>query len=516
VRLSGLLKDVVWRGPAGFDPEVSAVTLDSRRAGAGSVFFALPGLKADGGEFAGAAVAAGAPVVVSEHPLPGLGHLNVIVPDARLAVAIAASNLYGRPCGEMKVAGVTGTNGKTTVTYVLESIVAASGGGCGVIGTVEYRYAGQRFEASHTTPESVEIAALLARMRDAGVGTAVMEVSSHALAMSRVAGLSFDAVGFTNLTRDHLDYHRDMEGYFDAKARLFRASPIGGKTPKAVINIDDTFGMRLAALTRFPVIACSATPGGGADLYPVRSSISLDGIRAELMTPDGTLEIVSAMVGAHNLMNILIAAGLAHAIGLGGHAIERGVASLAGVPGRLERVENDRGVTCLVDYAHTDDALRNVLAALRPLCSGRIITVFGCGGDRDRGKRPLMGLAAAELSDLVVVTSDNPRTEEPSAIIGEILPGVRSSGRPELDMAGLSNASAGFSVVMDRAEAIPAAVAASRAGDVLLIAGKGHEDYQILGTVKRHYSDREEAGRAFAAGHGGTPGTPGTRKGPKQ
>jgi UDP-N-acetylmuramyl-tripeptide synthetase len=299
-----------------------------------------------------------------------------------------------------------------------------------------------------------------------------------------------------------------MEHYFESKARLFRPFPLDPKSAVAVLNVDDNHGRMLAGMTPFPVVAVSETPGGGADVRPEWSKITLDGIEAVIVVPSGRVQIRSLLTGRHNLANMLLAAGMAHALGMSAEAIERGISSLANVPGRLDRIPNGAGVFCFVDYAHTDDALRNVLSTLRELASGRIITVFGCGGDRDRGKRPLMGAAAAGLSDVVVVTSDNPRGEDPAAIIAEVVPGIAGTGKKPVALRELKGTRSGYAVVQDRREAIAAAAAASMPGDVLIIAGKGHEDCQIIGASRIHFDDREEAAGALKA-----PGLHGPRGG---
>ena len=480
--------------PPGFDAEVTGIEYDSRKVRKGSAFFTLAGMKADGKTYIADAVSRGASVVVSEKEYGG-DFPCIVVRDARNALASVSEAFFGCPSQTLMIAGVTGTNGKTTTTYLVESMLAADGVACGVIGTVEYRFGGKRIEAPHTTPEAPELSGILAEMKSAGTKAVAIEVSSHALDMKRVEGLSFDVAAFSNLTRDHLDYHGTMDKYYAAKSRLFRSFPSCGKKTTAVINIDDRFGRILAGWTQFPVISVSGTPEAKSDIHPITSEVTLDGIRATVAAPGGRVEVRSSLVGRHNLANILLAAGIARALGVSTKGIESGIASMRGVPGRLERVGNSAGVACLVDYAHTDDALVNVLTTLRELATARIITVFGCGGDRDRGKRPLMGNAAASLSDIAIVTSDNPRTEDPAAIIREILPGVKATGKKEIAGGGL--AGSGFAVIQDRREAIAVAVSAAGRGDILLIAGKGHEDYQIVGTVKHHFDDREEAARAF-------------------
>jgi UDP-N-acetylmuramoyl-L-alanyl-D-glutamate--2,6-diaminopimelate ligase len=493
-KLSRVIDGTGARGDLGPDPDVVRVTGDSREVVPGTVFFALPGVKADGHAFAAEAARRGAVAVVAERRVDCAPALLLLAPSGRRAMAVAAANLLGRPADALRLAGVTGTNGKTTVTWLVEACARAAGLPIGVMGTVTHRFPGVVRTASHTTPESTEIQALLAEMRDAGAKAAVLEVSSHALAQERVAGMRFAVAGFTNLTRDHLDYHGDMEGYFAAKRRLFTEHLAPGGT--AVVNAHDPWGAKLAD---------QLGPGRTVWRYGTRGEdvlratgvrTGLDGIEARFGTPAGELAIRSPLVGAHNVENLLCAAGMAVALGLPPAAIERGLSECAGAPGRLERI-SARGIDVFVDYAHTDDALGRALAALRALSPRRLLCVFGCGGDRDHGKRPLMGLAAGRGADLAIVTSDNPRTEDPDAIIGEILPGLAEAECPRLDRAAALRGERGFAVEPDRRAAIRLAIEAARPGDAVLVAGKGHEDYQVVGAVKHHFDDREEARAAL-------------------
>ena len=476
------------------DPEITAVVYDSRRVVPGALFACLPGTQHDGHDWAAAAAKAGAAAILAERPVDAPGATLVVVPSARAALAQAAAAFYGRPAERLKLVGVTGTNGKTTTAYLYDAIAAAAEKSCGVIGTVSYRFGNETRSASHTTPESVELQALLSEMAEAGCDRVVMEVSSHALAQDRVGALPFAAAGFTNLSRDHLDFHADMDDYFAAKAKLFGA-PLQGI---AVVNGDDPRGRALHERLvgqgreswRFSV------DDSASELHAEDVRISLEGIAATFATPRGKLSIRSPLVGAHNLQNLLCAAGLALATGLPNEAVEKGLAGSSGAPGRLERIDGG-GISAFVDYAHTDDALARAAAALREVTTGRLIVVFGCGGDRDKGKRPLMGEAAGRIADLAVVTSDNPRTEDPASIVEMILPGVEKAGRRRLSRQELGEA--GYVVEVDRRKAIELAVEAARPGDVILIAGKGHEDYQILGKEKIHFDDREEARRALGS-----------------
>ncbi len=494
MKLSQVIAGTGASGALGSDPEVALVTGDSRAARPGAVFFALPGTKADGHDFAAAAARAGAVAVVAERPVDCAPALLLIAPSARRAMALAAGNFHGHPGDALRLCGVTGTKGKTTIAWLVESCAAAAGVPAGLVGTVTYRFPGASRPAPHTTPESTDLQALLAEMVRAGTRLAVLEISSHALAQERAAGLSFQAAGFTNLTRDHLDYHRDEEDYFQAKRKLFGEllDPKG----VAVVNAGDPQGARLAAEVEGSGRSVWRYGLPSGELAARGARLGLSGIEATLRTPRGELPVRSRLVGAHNLENLLCAAGLALAMGLPGEAVARGLTSLPGVPGRLERIEG-RGVAAFVDYAHTDDALAKACAALRELSPRRLLVVFGCGGDRDRGKRPLMGLAAGRAADLVVVTSDNPRGEDPDAIIAAIVPGVERAGLGRLSPAEARRGARGYAVLPDRREAIDLALGAAREGDAVLIAGKGHEDYQIVGSERRHFDDREEARRAL-------------------
>ncbi len=468
------------------ETRVSAIAYDSRRVVPGSIFVALKGLKADGGAFVDQAIARGAIAIVSESPAaPGVAVPWITVRDARLSLALLADRFYGHPSRRMPVIGVTGTNGKTTTSYLLCSILDAAGLPAGMLGTVAYRIGGEDREASRTTPEAPDVQQLLSEMLEHGSRSAVMEVSSHALSLRRVDAMQFAAGVFTNLTRDHLDFHEDMEAYFAAKRRLFEMLP---GNAAAVINIDDPRGPALVEISGRPVTYAIKAK---ADVMPLRTEMSLSGLRGEIATPKGRIAMASRLVGQPNLYNILAATATAVALDVDTGAIERGIANLAGVPGRFEVVSQDDDVTVVVDYAHTDDALRNLLETARPLASQRIITVFGCGGDRDRSKRPLMGMVAARLSDVVVITSDNPRSEDPKRIIEEIERGIPAGTQAS------SRAPVVVSAV-ERAEAIERAIAMAARGDVVLIAGKGHEKYQQIGDRVLPFDDGEVARAALA------------------
>ncbi|MEP7117558.1 MAG: UDP-N-acetylmuramoyl-L-alanyl-D-glutamate--2,6-diaminopimelate ligase [Acidobacteriota bacterium] len=471
-------------------PGFTAVTCDSRHAVPGGVFVALRGLKADGLDFVPGAVANGATLIVSETPRPAqLSVPWLTVSDGRLALALLGAAVHGHPSREIPVVGVTGTNGKTTTAYLLASVLDAAGRSAGVLGTVQYKVGQQSHEASRTTPEAPEVQGLLRAMIAAGNRSCVMEVSSHALALKRVDGMRFAAAIFTNLTRDHLDFHADMEQYFAAKRRLFEMLE---PTAPGVINADDP---RAAALVG--VCANSLTYGmhRPADVRPEDLSMDLHGVRFRATTPGGPVQIVSTLVGRPNVYNLLAATATASALGVPGQAISDGLARLAGVPGRFELVSAPGDdITVVVDYAHTDDALRNLIETARPLTRGRVVTVFGCGGDRDRTKRPLMGMVAARLSDVVVLTSDNPRSEDPAAIIEEIRRGIPAG-------EAASGRTPDVTAVVDRAAAIEKAVTSARAGDLVLVAGKGHEKTQHIGTRVLPFDDAEVAKAALARRH---------------
>ncbi len=473
--------------PAPGATAVTSVAYDSRRVVPGAVFVALKGLKADGATFAAQAEARGAIAIVAEAPRPeGAAVPWLVVTDARLALALLGAEFYGHPSHEMPVVGVTGTNGKTTTAYLLAAIFEAAGIQAGLLGTVTYRIGRDEREASRTTPEGPDVQSLLRDMRTAGCGACVMEVSSHALALKRVDGTRFAAGIFTNLTRDHLDFHEDMEAYFAAKQRLFAMLPPGAP---GIVNLDDPRGGALAASCGRAVTYAMTRP---ADVMPGPMDITLGGLSFDVQTPRGTVKVRSKLVGRPNASNILGAIAAAGAIDVPVEAIERGLATLSGVPGRFEVVSDAADdLTVVVDYAHTDDALRNLLETARPLARARLVTVFGCGGDRDRTKRPLMGMVAARLSDVVVITSDNPRSEDPQRVIDEITRGIPAGSQgPGRTPTVLS--------LVDRAEAITRAVELAQTGDVVLIAGKGHEKYQQIGDRVLPFDDVEVARTALA------------------
>jgi len=451
----------------------TGVTHDSRRVTPGAVFVALRGLKVDGGEFAPQAIASGAAAIVSERAAGGPVDVPWIeTADARMALAHLAAEFYGHPSREMQVVGITGTNGKTTTGYLMSAILEAAGLKCGLMGTVTYRLGDRSFDATRTTPEAPDVQGFMREMVAAGCGACVMEVSSHALSLRRVDGIQFAAGVFTNLTRDHLDFHAGMDDYFAAKRRLFEMLP---DDSPAVINADDPRGASLVDLVRRPVTYGITRP---ADVSPGSLSYSLDGLQFDIRSPRGSVRVRSKLVGRPNVYNILAAVAATTELGVPIAAVEQGLEQLGGVPGRFEVASGPLDdVTVVVDYAHTDDALRNLLETARPMATRRLITVFGAGGDRDRTKRPLMGMVAARLSDVVVITSDNPRSEDPNRIIDE----VKRGADPETKQS-----SAEVLIQPERREAILHAIGMADPGDVVLVAGKGHEKYQ------------EIAGRTFA------------------
>ena len=472
---------------------VRGVSADSRTVGEGDLFVALPGTRTDGARYIADACARGAVAVVAETvPPPGVTWVETSAPSRFLARV--AAHLHGDPTHDLTMVGVTGTNGKTTVTYLLEAMWCAADLCPGVIGTISYRFGGDIIPAPLTTPPAPELFARLAAMRHGGATHVAMEVSSHALVQHRVEGVAWDVAVFTNLGRDHLDFHRDADDYFRAKALLFRALERSAKPRRtAVVNAVDPRGRELLRDLRVPAL----TFGAGGDVRAERLAMTLDGSTFDLVLGAARVRVRSPLVGAGHVENVLAAAATAQALGVPVAAIVRGVETFAGVPGRLEAVQVGQPFTVLVDYAHTPDALAGVLGSLRPMVSGRLFCVFGCGGDRDRGKRPLMGAVVARAVDLAVLTSDNPRTEDPLAIIADAEPGLAAGGIARL--ATLDGGGRGYIIEPDRPRAIAAAIAAARAGDCVVIAGKGHEDYQIVGTTKLPFDDRAEARRALAA-----------------
>ena len=469
---------------------ITSLTDNSKLVKPGAVFVAVKGERVDGHAFVGQALAAGASAVIVQNiPMKAVSSVPIVgLRDSRRALGALAARLLGDPSSRLRMIGVTGTNGKTTTTYICQSILESAHRAVGLIGTVSYQIGTERIEASHTTPGAVELQQLLARMVQAGLDAVAMEVSSHALAMERVSGCEYDTAVFTNLTQDHLDYHRTMEDYFQAKLRLFADLTSSGQKsgPKrAIVNVDDPWGHRIRQACPVPVWTYSIRETSDIRAQDVRLSVS--GTTFRVVTPRGECDIESRLVGEHNVYNVLAAIGVGLNEGLSLETIGAGILAVRNVPGRFERVEAGQDFTVVVDYAHTEDALVRLLSAAHALKTGRIITVFGCGGDRDRGKRPKMGRVATERSDVVILTSDNPRTEDPLAILKEVESGVRDVLQP---------GRVRYEMIPDRRTAIEAAIREAKRGDMVLIAGKGHEDYQIVGTQKFHFDDREVAREA--------------------
>jgi UDP-N-acetylmuramoyl-L-alanyl-D-glutamate--2,6-diaminopimelate ligase len=428
--------------------------------------------------------------VVLEGPdlLEGKAVPRVLVPSSREALARLADAYFGHPSGALTVVGITGTNGKTTTSYLVDALLSARGQRTGLIGTVQYRIGAEVISAGQTTPEAVELQSLLRRMVTAGVTAVAMEVSSHGLALSRVDGIDFDVAVFTNLTQDHLDFHRTMDAYREAKRRLFVLLAAGAKPGRtAVVNADDPSGVSMVAGLPLPALTYGIR--SRADVRPTRWSSGAEGIRMSVRTPAGQMDIASPLVGEHNVMNLLAAAGVGVALGIAPDTIGGALGSVGSVPGRFERVEAGQPFLVIVDYAHTPDALERTLETAQKLRApgGRLGVVFGCGGDRDRGKRPLMGAIASRLGDHVWITSDNPRTESPEAIIADIVAGI--PGGPTLDR---------HETIPDRKSAIQGALGWARAGDIVVIAGKGHEIYQVIGSEVLPFDDRAQALAALA------------------
>jgi len=455
---------------------VRGLEYDSRRVEAGFLFFAFPGSRADGRDFAPQAVDKGAVAVVSELAAPDGFRANWIeVEHGRRALALASRSFYGAPDDKLGLTGVTGTNGKTTTVFLIDSILRAAGKTTALVGTIEYRLAGEVRKAVNTTPESLDLYRMFDELRERGGTHATMEVSSHALALDRVYGITFHTAVFTNLTRDHLDFHGDMEHYFAAKKLLF--APEGSPAPRwAVINHDDPYGRQIETTAE----AIRYGFEEGADLRPSEIEMSFEGLSFTLEYRGRHVPIRSPLVGRINVYNVMAACGAALSYGIDWETIARGVADCRRVPGRFESVDEGQPFLVVVDYAHTDDALRSVIAVARELGPKRVITLFGCGGDRDRSKRPLMGMAAGQSSDFVVLTSDNPRSEDPLDIMNDALVGLRRFDVPHV-------------VEPDRAKAIHVALGEARAGDIVILAGKGHETYQVLKDRVIHFDDREVA-----------------------
>jgi UDP-N-acetylmuramoyl-L-alanyl-D-glutamate--2,6-diaminopimelate ligase len=468
------------------NPGIGGLEYDSRRIKPGDCFVAMRGESSDGNKFIDQSISTGAVAIVTDSAAekPRAEVAWAQVPHGRRALARLSANFYKKPAERLAVTGLTGTNGKSTTAFLLESILTAAGRKSALIGTIEYHVAGKTLPAPHTTPEALELNRLLNQALGQGATDTVMEVSSHALEQQRVYGIPFDVAVFTNLTRDHLDYHRTMAEYFSSKQILFEGC--GTEAPRAaVLNIDDDYGQKLVKVSKKRSSAVFTYGLSKGDFYAERAEITPRGTRFDLLTPNGNIPLFSPLIGKVNVYNILAAAGAAYARGCDADAIARGVTALTRVPGRFERVDCQQPFTVVVDYAHTDDALRNLTALAREFVQqagqkGKVITLFGCGGDRDRAKRPLMGEAAGRGSDFVILTSDNPRSEDPLAIINDAMVGLQRSGTK-------------YKTEPDRKVAIALAVGEANPGDIVLIAGKGHEKVQITRNGSIPFDDVEVA-----------------------
>ena len=504
MKLSALIKaakplSADLKGTGQEDPEIRSIHYRSQEVRPGGLFVAIVGHAADGHDYIDDAIQRGAVAIVTQKETKSKV-LNIRVADSRRALADISASFFGNPSEHLTVVGITGTNGKTTTAYLVESILHQAGCKVGVIGTINYRYGGRKFDNPITTPESLDLQHILADMLSAGVSHVAMEASSHAIDLHRIRSCWFDVAVFINLSQDHLDFHGDMQSYWASKKKLFTEYLVDG--PKsghavAVINCNSKNGKELAGILKVPVMKTGSESDNSVYARKVQSNSN--GLAAEVTTPVGKFAFKSRLVGLHNLENILCAAGVGSALRLPVENLRAGIEAVSAIPGRLENIENDSGRFVYVDYAHTPDALENVINALSAVRERRLICVFGCGGDRDRKKRPLMGEIAARLCDLAVVTSDNPRTEEPEAIISQILEGARNAGSRRYSTSDLKNgfSKKGHVVEADRKRAIEMAIAVSRPGDTVLIAGKGHETYQILGTKRIDFDDREEARKAL-------------------
>jgi UDP-N-acetylmuramoyl-L-alanyl-D-glutamate--2,6-diaminopimelate ligase len=475
--------EAVWAAESA-ELEIRQVACDSRKVQPRALFFALHGAKADGNAFIRDAVARGAVAIASEEAAPAAMPASVVwirVADARKALAITAANFFNHPANALQLVAVTGTNGKTTTASLVDAILKASGAKTGLFGTIAYHTPLGDYPAPNTTPESVDLQGFFAGIRDAGGHYATLEASSHSLAMDRLWGCHFAAAVFTNLTREHMDFHKTFEDYFTTKKRLFEGTG-AGLPEAAVINTDDEFGKRLVGIAQKTLTFGLESP---ADLTAKKFQLSFSGLTFTAHTPNGKLHVVSSLVGRINVYNILAAIGAAQVLGLSDDVIEAGIRNLESVSGRFQRIDLGQPFLVIVDYAHTDDALENLIRTARELNpKGRIITLFGCGGEKDRTKRPVMGEVTGRLSDLTILSSDNPRSEDPLKIISDII-------------VGLQKTAGKYLIEPDREKAIALAMEEARAGDIVLLAGKGHEDYQILATGTLPFDDREMARQAL-------------------
>jgi UDP-N-acetylmuramoyl-L-alanyl-D-glutamate--2,6-diaminopimelate ligase len=473
--------------------DVKGISYDSRKVRKDYIFVAIPGEKDDGTRYENQAARSGAVAIVSKAYNPSLDRvLQIIVDNPRLTLSALSREFYDNPSAKLSVIGITGTNGKTTTTYLIESIFKAASRKPVIIGTVNYRFMDKRIKAINTTPESLDLNMMMNDFLLQGATDAIMEVSSHAIVQGRVNGINFDIAIFTNLTQDHLDYHKTMEDYYAAKAMLFDKILVASHKSKkfAILNSDDPWVSRLKIKRGIHTLRFGDSRH--ADIKLMSSSASLDGITMKLSTPIGMIDLSSPLVGHYNIYNIMAAIAASIVSNISMEHIKQGVESLVSVPGRVEKIDNPKGVYAFVDYAHTPDALEKVLIALSELKKKRIICVFGCGGDRDKGKRPIMGDIATRLSDIAIITSDNPRSEEPAAIMSDIEKGIKNAARVESLYPGIELHTKSYMAIQDRKQAIKTALDISERGDVVLVAGKGHEDYQIFSDRTIHFSDKEE------------------------
>jgi UDP-N-acetylmuramoyl-L-alanyl-D-glutamate--2,6-diaminopimelate ligase len=486
-----LLDGVEFLSQSG-NPEVTSVEYDSRRVKPGSLFVAMKGETSDGNRFIDQAIQSGAVAIVTDSPVEQVreGVAWALVPHGRRALARISENFYKHPAERLAIVGITGTNGKSTTAFIVEAILTAAGRKSALVGTIEYHVAGRVYPAPHTTPEPLELARLFSEAVGQGASDAVMEVSSHALAQQRVFGVPFDVAVFTNLTRDHLDYHHTMQEYFASKRVLFDGC--GTDPPRAAVtNLDDEYGAKLADFSRKRSSVVLTYGWNRGDFHPENVNIAPRGTRFDLVTPEEKIAIFSPLIGRVNVYNILAASAACFARGCKPRDIASGVGALQHVPGRFQRVDCGQPFTVVVDYAHTDDALRNLTSLAREFVSrgvaaSRVITVFGCGGDRDRAKRPLMGEAAGRGSDLVILTSDNPRSEDPRAIINDAMVGLQKTGTK-------------YTIEVDRRKAIALSIGEARPGDIVLLAGKGHERVQVTREGSNPFDDVEVAREVLKA-----------------
>jgi len=484
------------------DPVIRGICYDSRLVSPGDLFVALTGSVNDGHRYTNRALELGAAALVVEREpeSAAIGECpTVVVPDSRRALAPLAMHFFGEPSKELDLVGITGTNGKTSTGYLTESILRAAGTATGLIGTVEIRYGAEQIAATNTTPESLDLQRTLRAMRTANIDAVVMEVSSHGLELGRVRGCRFKVAAFTNLTQDHLDFHSDMDAYLASKCLLFGEHLAEHAT--AVVNLDDPAANAIMATARksgAEILRCSRKTQTDAEIKLLDAEVRLSGSRARVDLNGQVIDLDLPLLGDFNLENLLVSCGIALAFGVAPDAVASGVAACTQVPGRMELVSDgaETSPTVIVDYAHTPDAIEKLLQAVRPLCEGRLITVFGCGGDRDRGKRPLMADAVAHNSDLTLATSDNPRTEDPGQILRDVEVGLASL---ELtDAADLGDRNGCYTIIEDRRSAIERAMKIARREDTVIVAGKGHEDYQIVGREKLPFDDRNEVRKALA------------------